>query len=526
MDHDNAYPAREQDSSVWVALGRQRVGKTAVLNAAIQYFRALGIVIEVWNADQQNLSHSLSTFFQDAAEPPTKGGPADGQRWLEEQFVGLGSGRRHVCLDVGGGQTGFAALVEEVKVLSTLERHGIGVIGLFCVGPEQADLDYLQRFSQNGMFLPKKTVIVLNAGLVLSGRSATNAFAAVMQSEVVMRAADNGAQVIVFPNLTCMSEVTDRGILFADAAAGRVRPGQKPLSMFDPTRVNEWWTERFLLSSARSRPTGCPHRRPTRSWPSRRGRDAEMKKVNRSHAKPKRVAPSKARVRRAPEGWAALMERRAASPPSFDQPDLAWRLVRRARHEESTLGRGSYWRVLNDVLRAKRVVLTRRFAQLTEDLRTEDLGVTVTTTERASLPAGLSWWEWDARLPGRITELRPNEMDCDRTGVLALTDESGRRGTMHFVAGVVGCGGGGAEILPFAAHFDWREDFEPLPTIVPRPRPRATRHCRSRPANTNRHPEMAEHQQGCVRCRFAQPVAAQAAGDRRAGLKRRQSLCS
>ena len=133
----------------------------------------------------------------------------------------MASRRRHVCLDVGGGETGFASLAEEIPLLAALERQGIGVVALFCVGPEQADLDYLARFAESGSFLPRRTVIVLNGGLVLSGRSVMNAFAAVMQSDVVTNATNNGAQVIAFPNLTCMSEVTDRGLSFADAAHGR-----------------------------------------------------------------------------------------------------------------------------------------------------------------------------------------------------------------------------------------------------------------------------------------------------------------
>ena len=48
----------DQRSLLWIALGRQRVGKTALLNAAVQYFRALGCHIEIWNADQQNRTHA------------------------------------------------------------------------------------------------------------------------------------------------------------------------------------------------------------------------------------------------------------------------------------------------------------------------------------------------------------------------------------------------------------------------------------------------------------------------------------
>ena len=66
---DGQNPMRVRRGVLWIALGRQRVGKTTVLNAAVQYFQSLGYVFEVWNADQQNRSHSLTTFFPDALAP-------------------------------------------------------------------------------------------------------------------------------------------------------------------------------------------------------------------------------------------------------------------------------------------------------------------------------------------------------------------------------------------------------------------------------------------------------------------------
>jgi len=99
----------DQRSLLWIALGRQRVGKTALLNAAVQYFRALGCHIEIWNADQQNRTHSLSTFFADAAVPPA-GGLVDGKLWIEGQLVDQVNRRYHAVLDAGGGWTGFSSL--------------------------------------------------------------------------------------------------------------------------------------------------------------------------------------------------------------------------------------------------------------------------------------------------------------------------------------------------------------------------------------------------------------------------------
>lgn len=227
-----------------VALGRQRVGKTALLNTVVQYFRAQGSEIEVWNADQQNRTHSLSTFFPDASVP-LEGGLADTRGWIESKLKDQAEHGYHAVLDAGGGFTGFSALVEDVPVIAALAGQGTDVIGLFCVGPEQADLDYLDSFSQSGAFMPEATMIVMNAGLVLSGRSPKAAFAPIYKNAALQAAVDRGANVVMFPALTCMAEVTDRGLTFEEAAAGQVKPGQQPMALFDPTRVREWWTKKI-----------------------------------------------------------------------------------------------------------------------------------------------------------------------------------------------------------------------------------------------------------------------------------------
>jgi len=228
---------------LWVATGRQRVGKTALLNAAVQYFRAAGSEIAVWNADEQNRTHSLSTFFPDAEVPPS-GGLADTRAWIEERLAHQAAGGYHAVLDAGGGFTGFSSLLDDVPVVEALGAQGVNVVGLFVVGPEQADLDYLQHFADSGKFLPKASAIVFNGGLVLSGRSPNAAFAPVIASKAVQQGVVRGARVVQMPALTCMAAVTDRGLTFADAAEGRVKPGQAPMSMFDPIRVREWWMKK------------------------------------------------------------------------------------------------------------------------------------------------------------------------------------------------------------------------------------------------------------------------------------------
>jgi len=121
-----------------------------------------------------------------------------------------------------------------------LELRGIRVVLMYLLGNERADLDYLERFAEDSMFMPKATLLVFNAGLLTSGRSAKTAFTALMGHEVVLKAMAAGAKIVQMPALSCMAAVTDRGMSFAEFAAGRQPAGHPESSFFDHERVWLW----------------------------------------------------------------------------------------------------------------------------------------------------------------------------------------------------------------------------------------------------------------------------------------------
>ena len=223
-----------------IAFGRQRVGKTVLLNTMAQFYRARGCPVQVWNADQQNRSHSLSTFFPDAKTVP-QGGLDDGKAWIEDRFSEMVMTRCDAVLDIGGGATSFARLASEVPLLAATEESGILVVGMFVTGPEKADLDYLEQFSVVGS-LPDSTAVVMNEGLISSERSAAFAYASVLQHPAVEGVVAKGGETVLFPAMTCMSRVCDLGVGFVDASSGVASPGVEPLGMFDRMRVNRWWS--------------------------------------------------------------------------------------------------------------------------------------------------------------------------------------------------------------------------------------------------------------------------------------------
>lgn len=228
-------------------VGRGRVGKTVLGNTLAQYYRGRGATLRIWDMDLQTTSHGLAAFHSDAEVPPP-GGVADLARWLEtrinEQALSIRAGRPFdALLGVGGGDLLIKQLAQEVRLVRTLERMGIRPVAMHVVGPDKADLDYLSQVVQDELFLPTSTLIALNAGLVADGRSIEHAFDSILTHPALMAAMARGAQVVRFPALTPMRQVTDSKLHFADAADGKPPAVGEPLSFFDMERVSIWWEE-------------------------------------------------------------------------------------------------------------------------------------------------------------------------------------------------------------------------------------------------------------------------------------------
>ena len=88
-----------------IAVGRQRVGKTTLLNVLIEMYRGLGAEIEVWNADLHNRTHTLSLFHKDALQPPNGTSVEDQKRWIEERVRSRCGTAATLCSTLEAGLT-------------------------------------------------------------------------------------------------------------------------------------------------------------------------------------------------------------------------------------------------------------------------------------------------------------------------------------------------------------------------------------------------------------------------------------
>jgi len=160
--------------------------------------------------------------------------------------------------------------------------------------------------------------------------------------------------------------------------------------------------------------------------------------------------------------------REEAAPP--EDMGLFWSLMRRAMAEDESGQRGPYHQVFRTIMRARRLVLTKRVTALAEDLRISDLGVTIHSFEAGVPPPGTTWMEWDAAVEGRNPAL-PHQVPYERVGVLIEADDTGHRGQVAVLAKTAPTEGRRADgtMAPVVMTFDLREDFERPASIMAPP---------------------------------------------------------
>ena len=161
-------------------------------------------------------------------------------------------------LDVGGGDTPFTKLIQEIPFIDELEADGIRVVVVHVVGPEQADVDYLQAFAKSDVLQSKATLIFFNGGLVMGDSTVEGAFETIRAHAAIKQAVRKGATIVIFPRLGCMSEVTDRSLTFREATTAIEKGGHSSMARFDRTRVRMWFDKAVPAAMSRIPPLWLP----------------------------------------------------------------------------------------------------------------------------------------------------------------------------------------------------------------------------------------------------------------------------
>jgi hypothetical protein len=174
-------------------IGRGRIGKTTLARWIAETVENRGGSQIIAAADPVN--RGLRVFVDGVAEPPSSD-PAEVKDWLRDLLQYAMAEKLNALIDLGGGDTSLAALLQDVPDLAeVLEASGIAPVAIHVTGPDPHDLVPLAMTEAAG-FRPAATAVVLNEA---HGRRSR--FDAILQHEAVQSALARGAVQLWMPLL-------------------------------------------------------------------------------------------------------------------------------------------------------------------------------------------------------------------------------------------------------------------------------------------------------------------------------------
>jgi hypothetical protein len=230
--------ANGQDTSpapvLAVGLGRGFGGKSTGLAELVWRARNQGRSVIVADGDAR--SKTLAGIFPDATFPPTEELP-DIKAWLNTVLNSMVKEKRSAVLDLGGGDRVLMEYGRDLRLVEFCSRRGIEPLALYFLGPEEEDLKHVLAIWEAGYFRPKRTLLVLNEGVIREGRTVAGAFEKTLAHPGFEKMGQAGAVPILMQRLACMDLVKTNGAGFYAAASGE---GDKPLDPVEEFQVQDW----------------------------------------------------------------------------------------------------------------------------------------------------------------------------------------------------------------------------------------------------------------------------------------------
>lgn len=226
-----------------IGLGRGGAGKSTALSEMVYRAKAQGRDVIAADFDAHR-SATLISMFPDAFKPASEEMPdvKDGIINLLNLMVET---KRSAVVDFGGGDRSLLDFDRDMDLVKFCKRRKIEPVALFVLGPDNEDLQHMLKIHVAGFFRPKRTIVVLNEGVVREGKTVAGAFDATVNDDGFKQMCrESEAKVFLMNRLACMGEFIDRRVKkgeplsFYDAAYGKAA---KPL---DP--VQEFMTEEWL----------------------------------------------------------------------------------------------------------------------------------------------------------------------------------------------------------------------------------------------------------------------------------------
>lgn len=205
-----------------IGFGRGFGGKSTLLTEVA--YRARNQGRDVIVADFDARSRTLGNLFPGAVVPQTEE-LSDLKTEFSKLLNRMAKDKASAVVDFGGGDRFMLEYGRDLRLVEFCERRGIEPLAIYVLGPEVEDLRHCLSIYEAGYFRPKRTILMLNEGVIREGHTVVGAFEQTTADPGFQRMVSDGAVPMLMTRLPCMDAIKERRLNFYEAATnGQLDP--------------------------------------------------------------------------------------------------------------------------------------------------------------------------------------------------------------------------------------------------------------------------------------------------------------
>ena len=211
--------------------------------------------------DGDRTNPTTSTHIPDAIRPE-HADEVSYREWVRDMLCMAQDKQAHVIIDLGAAaDNAIKQIVYELDLVSFFQRQQVQFVLVHCIGPDLADLAYIDAFEADlsgpesrKVLAPTATIVAVNAGVARGSGDPRKDFEAILSDQRITNVKERGARILTIPFLRQMRRIEEGNHTIARAVdAARHDDDSLHLNAIDQFEVMEWWkalTKQFATLSA------------------------------------------------------------------------------------------------------------------------------------------------------------------------------------------------------------------------------------------------------------------------------------